>query len=213
MTPPRAPRLYIITDRHATGGRTLVDVVAQALAGARGRERDVAVQVREKDLDARALLELSRALRAVTAPVGAQLYVNDRVDVAVAAGADGVHLGGRSLSPDDVRAIAPHLRIAVSTHTPKEVAAAAAARVDFVVFGPVFATPSKPHFVVGLAQLERVIALGVPVIALGGIDAQNAHDCTIAGAAGVACIRSVMGTTKIPQTVSSLLAYVDGVQT
>jgi thiamine-phosphate pyrophosphorylase len=213
MTPPRAPRLYIITDRQATGGRALVDVVAQALVGARGRERDVAVQVREKDLDGRALLELSRALRAVTAAVGAQLYINDRVDVAIAAGADGVHLGGRSLSPGEVRAIAPHLRIAVSTHSPKEVMAAAAAQVDFVVFGPVFATPSKPDFVVGLAQLQRVIALGVPVIALGGIDVQNAHSCTIVGASGVACIRSVMGNTKIPQTVSSLLALVDGVQT
>jgi thiamine-phosphate pyrophosphorylase len=206
MTPPRAPRLYIITDRTATGGRALIDVVAQALEGARGREREVAVQVREKDLSGRALLELCRALRSVTAPVGAQLFVNDRVDVALAADADGVHLGGASLSPADVRTIAPRLRVAVSTHTAAEVAAAAAARADFVVFGPVFATPSKPNFVVGLAQLERVIALGVPVVALGGIDAQNAHSCTIVGASGVACIRSVMAATKIPQTVSSLLA-------
>jgi thiamine-phosphate pyrophosphorylase len=207
---PRAPRLYLITDRHATGGRALVDVVAAALQGARGRASDVAVQVREKDLDGRALLELVRALRAVTAPAGAQLFVNDRIDVALAAGADGVHLGGNSLRPSDVRIIAPHVRVAVSTHTPEEVALAAAARVDFVVFGPVFATPSKPDFVVGLAQLERVIALGVPVLALGGIDARNAHSCTIVGAAGVACIRSVMGATKISEAVSTLLAGVDG---
>jgi thiamine-phosphate pyrophosphorylase len=213
MTSPLvAPRLYIITDRQATGGRALVDVVAAALAGARGR-RDVAVQVREKDLGGRALLELTRALRAVTAAAGAQLFVNDRVDVALAAGADGVHLGGSSLSIADVRAVAPQLRVAVSTHTRDEVAAAAQARADFVVFGPVFATPSKPNFVVGLAQLAQVVALGIPVVALGGIDEKNAHSCTIVGASGVACIRSVMGTTKLPETVSKLLACVDGVQT
>jgi thiamine-phosphate pyrophosphorylase len=209
----RAPRLYIITDRKATGGRALVDVVAAALEGARGSAHQVAVQLREKDLGGRALHDLARALRAVTAAAGAQLFINDRVDVALATGADGVHLGGESLSVADVRAIGPRLRIGISTHTRAEVEAASAARADFVVFGPVFATPSKPNFVVGIEQLAQVVALEVPVLALGGIDAKNAHACAIAGATGVACIRSVMAATKLPETVSSLLACVDGIQT
>jgi thiamine-phosphate pyrophosphorylase len=209
----RAPRLYIITDRKATRGRPLVDVIAAALEGARGRGDQVAVQLREKDLEGRALLELARGLRAVTAAAGAQLFINDRVDVALAAGADGVHLGGRSLSINDVRALAPALRIALSTHTRADVEAAARARVDFVVFGPVFATPSKPNFTVGIAQLEEVSALGVQVLALGGIDTTNAHACAVAGASGVACIRSVMSATKLPETVSSLLALGVRVQT
>lgn len=207
------PRLYLITDRHATGGRSLPDVVAAAVEGARGREQDLAVQLREKDLGGRALLELARALRAVTAAAGVRLYINDRVDVALAVGADGVHLGGRSLAVPDVRALAPTLSIAVSTHTRAEVEAAAAARADFAVFGPVFATPSKPGFHTGVGPLKEVVALGVPVLALGGVDAENARSCILAGASGVACIRSVMATTKIDKAVSSLLACVEAIQT
>jgi thiamine-phosphate pyrophosphorylase len=208
----RAPRLYLITDRRATGGRALEEVVAAALEGARDRAHEVAVQLREKDLHGRELLALARSLRAVTAAAGASLFVNDRVDVALAAGADGVHLGGRSLSIADVRALAPTLRIGCSTHTRDEVERAAADGADFVVFGPVFATPSKPNFVTGIAQLAQVVALGVPVLALGGIDAQNAHSCVVAGASGVACIRSVMGATKIPAVVSAFLACLNGIQ-
>jgi thiamine-phosphate pyrophosphorylase len=205
------PRLYLITDRAATNGRPLDQVVAAALAGAGDRAGEVAVQLREKDLEARELLELARSLRAVTAAAGAQLFINDRVDVALAANADGVHLGGRSLAPADVRTLAPRLRIGVSTHTRAEVERAAAAGADFVVFGPVFATPSKPGFFVGLDRLVQVVALGVPVLALGGIDEKNAYQCILAGASGVACIRSVMSTTKIDKAVSSLLAYVGAV--
>jgi thiamine-phosphate pyrophosphorylase len=205
------PRLYLITDRAATGGRPLDQVVAAALAGAGDRAVEVAVQLREKDLEGRALLELARALRAVTAAAGAQLFVNDRIDVALAAGADGVHLGGRSLAPADVRALGPRLRIGVSTHTRAEVERAAAAGAEFVVFGPVFATPSKPEIFVGLDQLAQVTALGVPVLALGGIDEKNAHACILAGASGVACIRSVMSATKIAKAVSSLLACVEAI--
>jgi thiamine-phosphate pyrophosphorylase len=206
-----APRLYLITDRTATGGRPLDQVVAEALAGAGARASEVAVQLREKDLEGRALLALARSLRAVTAAAGAQLYINDRVDVALAADADGVHLGGRSLAPADVSALAPRLRIGVSTHTPAEVERAAAARADFVVFGPVFETPSKPEFFVGVDGLAQVVALGVPVLALGGIDEKNAYKCILAGASGVACIRSVMAATKIDKAVSSLLACVGAI--
>jgi thiamine-phosphate pyrophosphorylase len=207
-----APRLYLITDRSATKGRPLDQVVAEALVGAGVRARDVAVQLREKDLDGRALLALARSLRAVTAAAGAQLYINDRVDVALAANADGVHLGGRSLAPADVRALTPRLRIGVSTHTRDEVERAAAAGADFVVFGPVFATPSKPGIFTGVDRLEQVVALGVPVLALGGIDEKNAYECILAGASGVAVVRSVMAATKIDKTVSSLLACVGGIQ-
>jgi thiamine-phosphate pyrophosphorylase len=81
------------------------------------------------------------------------------------------------------------------------------------VFGPVFATPSKPNFVAGIAQLEQVVELGIAVLALGGVDGKNAQACINAGACGVACIRSVMSATKIAETVSALLAFVDGIQT
>jgi thiamine-phosphate pyrophosphorylase len=201
-----APRLYLITDRRATGGRPLVDVVAAALAAAGGRAHEVAVQLREKDLEARALFELARALRAVTAAAGARLFVNDRIDVALAAGADGVHLTERSVRVIDVHPLAPSLAVGVSTHTRAQVEGAAREGADFVVFGPVFETPSKPGTSVGLASLSDVCRIGIPVVALGGIDATNARECLNAGARGVACIRSVMSATELHRRVSSLLA-------
>lgn len=188
------PRLYLITDRSATGGRPLPEVVAAALAGAGAEATSVAVQLREKDLEGRALLVLASELRAVTREAGASLFINDRVDVAIAANADGVHLGGGALSISDVRAVAPALKIAVSTHAVAEVARAAALGVSFVVFGPVFDTPSKRAFGApsGLEALREAGAHAVPVLALGGIDPSNSRDCLASGAAGLACIRAVM---------------------
>jgi len=203
----RPPFLYLITDRGATGGRPLVEVVAEALAGAPPGE--VAVQLREKDLGGRELVELAHALRQVTAAAGAALFVNDRVDVALAVGADGVHLGGGALAPADVRAIAPQLRLAASTHHPNEVAAAARAGVEFVVFGPVFTTRPKggrPVTPTGLDGLARACGQGVAVLALGGIEPENAAACIAAGANGVACIRSVICATNSTQRVSAFLA-------
>src|SRR5262245_17639419 len=111
------PRLYLITDRHATAGRPLADVVAAALNGIAGSGLGpdrVAVQLREKDLSGRALTELARRLREVTAGAGVALYINDRIDVAHAVGADGVHLGSGSLEITSAAAIAGALQLAVS---------------------------------------------------------------------------------------------------
>ena len=102
---------------------------------------DVAVQLREKDLPGRALVELARALRELTAAAGVAFYVNDRIDIALAVGADGVHLGGASLSPAEARAIAPGLAIGVSAHRIADLRATAPA--SFAVFGPIRDTPSK----------------------------------------------------------------------
>jgi thiamine-phosphate pyrophosphorylase len=210
-----APWLYIITDRRLTGGRPLVEVVAQALGGAVAAKGRVAVQLREKDLGGRELFELARALRAVTAAAGAPLFVNDRIDVALAAGADGVHLGGGSLSPAQARRIAPAMRIAASTHNEAELQAAAAAGVDFVVFGPVFDTPSKPDpgAVTGLDGLARACRHRVPVLALGGIEPENAQACLATGAAGLASIHSVISATNSAQRVSAFLACKTHVET
>lgn len=211
----RPPRLYIITDRRATGGRPLPEVIAQALQGARGAEADVAVQLREKDLPAGPLYELACAVRSVTAAAGVRLFVNDRIEVALAARADGVHLGNGSLGIAQTKAIAPGLSVAISTHTRVEVELAAKAGADFVVFGPVFETPSKAGILTatGTGALSAVCGLGVPVVALGGIDTKNAADCLLAGAAGVACIRSVISTTNSAERVGLLLACKPPIET
>jgi thiamine-phosphate pyrophosphorylase len=213
VRPP--PRLYIITDRRATGGRSLVEVVAEALEGARGAEDAVAVQLREKDLPSRDLLDLARALRAVTAAARVRLFVNDRIEVALASHADGVHLGNGSLSIAQTRGIAPGLAVSLSTHTDVEVRAAANAGVEFVVYGPVFETPSKSGVLrpTGTAALSTVCGFGVPVLALGGIDTKNAASCLAAGAAGVACIRFVISATNSAQRVGALLACKPPIET
>jgi thiamine-phosphate pyrophosphorylase len=190
--PPAAPRLYIITDRRATNGRPLVDVVRAALAGA--TPGAVAVQLREKDLEGRALMALARELRAVTRDADAALWINDRLDVALAVGADGVHLPGHGLSPSDVARIAPGLPVAVSTHGRGDVEAARREpNVAFAVFGPIWDTPSKSVYgpPPGLDELRAAVSIGLPLIALGGVNSENAAACRAAGAAGVACVRAV----------------------
>jgi thiamine-phosphate pyrophosphorylase len=209
--PCAAPRLIIVTDRHATGGSPLVDVIKRALAGLGNQARHVAVQLREKDLSGRHLWDLAIQLRAVTRAAGVALYVNDRVDVALAVEADGVHLGRASLRPSEVKRIAPALRIGVSTHTPEEAEAAAAAGADFALFGPVFETPSKHGILAarGLSGLKTACRPSLPVLALGGIEPHNTPACLQAGAHGVACIRAVLSAPDTGATVRMFLECLD----
>ena len=188
-----------------------MEVVAAALTGIAGSglgPSDVAVQLREKDLDGRALAELARALRATTSAAGVRLFINDRIDVALAVGADGVHLGGTSLGPAEARAIAPGLAIAVSTHGLAEVRAAVddPARVAFAVFGPIRDTPSKRGYgpPAGIGALSEAARLGLPLLALGGLDAADVPEVVAAGAHGVACIRPVMAANDPGQAVRTL---------
>jgi thiamine-phosphate pyrophosphorylase len=193
--PGAVPRLYLVTDRRATAGRPLVDVVRAALDGLPDEARGaVAVQLREKDLEGRALFALAAALRDVTRAAGAALFINDRADVALAAGAEGVHLGVRSLDPQMVGRIFPGLDVAVSTHAPADVEAAARAGARFAVFGPVWDTPSKRALgaPVGVEALRAAVAVGLPLLALGGVTVDRARECVAAGAVGVACIRAVV---------------------
>lgn len=184
-------RLTLVTDRTATAGRPLLEVVESALGGGVR-----AVQLRERDLGTRELVELASGLRDLTSRRGALLLINDRVDVALACGADGVHLPARSLSVRDARALLPAGRlVGVSTHSVEEVRAAAEDGADFVVFGPIFDTPSKREFgaPLGLGALDEACSSGsMPVVAIGGIDAGNAAACRARGAAGVAVIRAVL---------------------
>ena len=195
------PSLVLVTDRNAAAGRDLGDVVAAALdAGL------PAVQLRDRDLPGRPLLALAERLRLLTARAGALLLVNDRVDVAVAAGADGVHLGGASM-PVDVarRLLPPGARVGVSTHAVPEVAAATA---DFAFFGPVHATPSKAAFgpPQGVARLREAVAVArIPVLAIGGITRPHIPDLRAAGAGGVAVIRAILSADDPGSATRALL--------
>jgi thiamine-phosphate pyrophosphorylase len=207
--------VYLITDRRQTGGRPLGEVVARAL-GALGtganRARSVAVQLREKDLPGRELHRLALELRAITTAAGVRLFVNDRADVALAVGADGVQLGQGALDLDDVSAVAPGLAIGVSTHTVAEVEGLRGdARVAFAVFGPVHDTPSKRSYgpPVGVDRLRDACVTGVPVVAVGGIDAARARSCLAAGASGVACIRAVLAAAAPDRALASIFEAIE----
>lgn len=168
-----------------------------------------AVQLRDKDLEGRELLALAERLRAATTARGARLWVNDRVDVALAVGADGVQLGAASLPVEIVRALVPPgMLLGHSVHAVPE---AAASLADVVVFGPVWETPSKrafgpPHGPAGLREAAR--AARVPVIAIGGIDAGRAGVARAAGAAGVAVIRAILGADDAAVATRALLAAI-----
>ena len=184
-------RLYLVTDRTRTGGRPLPDVVEAAVCG--GVD---AVQLREKDLPGGALFELARELRSRCTRHGARLLINDRIDVALAVGADGVHLPVASFSPADARALlGPDRLVGVSTHSIEQVQRASAGGADFVVFGPVFDTPSKRAFgpPLGLAALAQAAgAASVPVFAIGGVTAARAAAVRQHGAHGLAVIAAVL---------------------
>ena len=193
---PSVPRLVLVTDRHATGDRDLVDVVCAALdAGL------PAVQLREKDLPGRPLFVLAERLRSETAARGALLIVNERVDVAVAVGADGVQLGHGALSVSDARRLLPSgTLVGVSTHETM-----AANDADFLVFGAVYPTPGKSA--VGVAALRTAVeaARPVPVLAIGGITAAQVPEVRAAGVVGVAVIRAILGAPDPAAATRTLL--------
>jgi thiamine-phosphate pyrophosphorylase len=186
--------LYLITDRGAAA-RSPADVVEECLAaGLR------AVQLREKDIEVRALLTLADTLRELTRRHGARLIVNDRADVALAAGADGVQRTHTSLPVSALRGITPAgFLVGASVHSEAEARAATAQGADFLVFGPVYDTPSKRRYgpPQGPAALEAVAhAVDRPVLAVGGLTPARVPEVLAAGAAGVAVIGGIYAAAR-----------------
>ena len=210
-------RLYLITDRHlATASGGLLAAVEAALAGVAENEPPgtIAVQLREKHLDVRELYELALALKPICKRFGAPLLVNDRIDVAVAAGADGAHLASTSFTVADARTlIGPTKLIGVSTHSTQELTLAARDGADFAVFGPVYDPLSKGAYgpAKGLAALADAVkaANNMPLYALGGINQARAAEIaslpTGSRPSGIAVIGAVFGTTAPGNAVREIL--------
>ncbi|HEY7877431.1 MAG TPA: thiamine phosphate synthase [Gemmatimonadaceae bacterium] len=205
MFAPECLRLVAITDGLHSGTSELVD-----RAGAAVRGGATMIQLRLKDADARTLMEVSRRLLSVL-PNTVPLVVNDRADVAIAAGAAGVHVGPDDLSPGAIRRIAPPgFIIGASVGTDHEVPAAG--KADYVGVGPVFPTDSKLDAgdAIGTARFgELATRCGRPAVAIGGIDATNAALAIAAGAAGVAVIRAVFGATDPEDAARALRAAME----
>jgi thiamine-phosphate pyrophosphorylase len=197
--------LYLITDRSSLPpGRDLLATVRGAL---RGGVR--AVQLREKDLSAAELYPLALELRKLTREFSAKLLINDRVDLALAVEADGVHLGGHSLPVAVVRQLLGSERlIGVSTHHLDEVKAAAAAGADFVTFGPIYATPSKLSYgpPVGMEPLAvACTSAALPIFALGGVTVARLAELRAVGCRHVALIGAILQAVDPEKAAEELL--------
>jgi len=184
--------LYLISDRKALPeGKVLLEALEAALLGGVR-----AVQLREKDMDAAQLLPLARQLRELTNDYQAKLLINDRIDVAQAVDADGVHLGGHSLPIAVARKLlGPDAMIGVSTHNHQQINAAVAGGADFITFGPIWYTLSKvlPGDPVGPDALTEACRLStVPVFALGGVTPKGVPELQAAGCHHVACIGGIL---------------------
>jgi len=199
-------RLYVILDRAATGGRDLVDVLDGVIAGG-GRM----VQLREKTWPSGRLWPVARRLRARCRESGVTFVVNDRVDLAVALEADGVHLGQDDLPPHAARALLrPGMILGLSTHGVDQARAAQAAGADYVAVGSMFPTATKPDFeLVGPERLRAVRPeIRVPLVGIGGITPDNAGEVIRAGADGVAVISAVCGAPDPAAATRRFLAAI-----
>lgn len=198
-------RVYLVTDGALSRGRTLTDVVTAAVAGG-----VTCVQLREKNLSTRDFLAQALAIKAVLAPYKVPLVINDRIDIALACKADGVHLGQSDLPVEQARQILPaHMFIGWSVETLADVARAQHLPVDYLGVSPVFATPTKtdthtPWGLSGLRQARQATAM--PLVAIGGINALSAHDVLQAGADGLAVVSAICAADDPRQAAAQLQA-------
>lgn len=202
--------LYLITDRGATAGRELLAAVDEALSGGvRG------VQLREKALPSREYLELAREMRLLTARHGARLLINDRIDIALAVGSDGVHLPEAGFPVAAARELlGPESLIGVSCHSPETARAAEREGADFITFGPVWFTPSKASYgdPVGVGPLVEVTrSLAIPVFALGGITRDRVPELLASGVRRIACISAVLAAPSPSAEAAVLSGLLDAI--
>lgn len=201
------PTLYLVTDPDLIGERALLDVVMRAVAGG-----VTLVQLRDKRVDARPLLEAAKALGAALAPRGVPLLVNDRVDVARAAGV-GCHVGQTDLPVEAAREIlGPDAILGVSIDQVEQARAVDPEHVDYLAYGPFAPTATKPDAgapigVAGLAEVRALTAL--PLVAIGGLDAGNLKGAIQAGADGIAVVRAILAAADPEAAARALLEAIE----
>ena len=196
------PCLCLVTDRHQCAGRILDDVVAWAVEGGVNL-----VQLREKDLPAKQLLALGRKLRDITSG-RALLFINDRVDLALACGADGVQLGEEGLHTSAAHRVSGgRLLLGRSVHSAGDARAAEADGANLLVVGTIFSTGSHPGVTPsGLGLLRQVSTrVGVPYLAIGGVNSENVSSVIDAGAAGAAVITAITQSEHPAQASRTLM--------
>ncbi len=196
--------LYLVTDRSQTLGRDLLSVLEQALEGG-----VKAVQLREKNLGGKELFELAEKSRRLCDRFKASLFINDRIDVALAVDAAGVQLGKTSMPVSTARALlGPQRFIGASVHSLEEARRAASDRADFILFGPVYFTLSKAAFGApqGLPALKKIVEnIALPVYAIGGIKSENIIDVRATGVRGVALISAIISAESAKHAAETMV--------
>jgi thiamine-phosphate pyrophosphorylase len=192
----------LITDRKVCG-KKLTDIIEQAIDGGVGT-----VQLREKDLSTGDLYSLAKEIREITERKGANLIINDRVDIAIAVDADGVHLGWQSLEIDTVRRmIGQDKIIGFSAHSLEEAKRAENSGADYISISPIFDTVNKDYFIepLGVGEIGKIKAqINIPVIALGGINENNVSKVLKSGADGIAMISAILLSDSPGQAVKRI---------
>jgi thiamine-phosphate pyrophosphorylase len=198
-------RLYMVTDSTLCRGRSLTDVVAEAVRGG-----VTCVQLREKELGTREFVARAQALKSLLLPLQIPLVINDRIDVALACQADGVHLGQSDMPVDLARKILPpQVFIGLSVENDQDITQAIGMYVDYLGVSPVFATPTKTDTQTpwGLAGLQRARAMtALPLVAIGGINRTNAAQVRQGGADGLAIVSAICAADDPAAAAAELLA-------
>ncbi len=196
MFDPASLRLCLVTDRDLSLGRSLIDVVGAAVQGG-----VTMVQLREKTAPTRAFLEEARALKALLAPLGVPLIINDRADIALAIGADGVHVGQTDMPVETLRGLlGPDAIIGLSITNHQQISSPDAALPDYLGLGPLYLQQTKtnaaaPLGVEGFRTLRA--ATSKPVVAIGGLKADNSAPVLAAGANGLAVVSGIVGAADV----------------
>lgn len=204
--------LVLVTDRTLAAGRSLEDVVRAAVRGG-----VTAVQLREKDCSTRQFLEIGRSVQEACRSLGVPFIVNDRADLALVLKADGIHIGQDDLPPRDARRLlGPDAVIGLSVETLEQALAAEADDVDYLGISPIFATPTKPDTrgewdLAGLSKLRRLTRRDL--VAIGGINPENAGAVIEAGADGIAVVSAICAAADPERAARDLRKAVDGART
>jgi len=209
MFDPAQLRLCLVTDRDLSLGRSLIDVVGAAVQGGA-----TMVQLREKTAPTRAFLEEARALKALLAPLGVPLIINDRADIALAVGADGVHVGQTDMDVETLRGLlGPRAIIGLSITNHQQIDSPDAALPDYLGLGPLYLQQTKPNAATPLG-VEGFRALRAkttkPVVAIGGLKADNSAPVLAAGANGLAVVSAIVGAPDVRAATEAFMGLFRG---
>lgn len=198
-------RLYLVTDRRYVKDRSFIDAIEEAIAGG-----TTLIQLREKDLSSLEFYKLAKAVRELTIKHDIPLIINDRLDIALAVNADGVHVGQDDLPAKAVRKFLPQNKIlGVSASTLKEALTAQGDGADYIGVGALFPTATKKNTrKVSMQELEKIKqSLNIPVVGIGGINKENIRAVIDTGVDGVAVVSEILGSNRIKDSARDLASY------